>query len=413
MEANQKNTHLLLTHGAIQVSPQEVLQLNQKPDTPFNNGMGSLSSRAGYQVILNGYADHIFRKERPTAEFENLRSLLNSLRSIPRSAKSYLLKNSVTAYSTNNDYYRADYRINSGQVVVFNIQPVNRLQTERDRLEKTAAYKVKKNGSGIWQVDRKVSDVSTDLAAVNGQSNNLTKATWLMGQHLEVAYGKSISEYTLFHNPSVGGAGDSWESLQDKMGFTTKVTKEFAELLSKAQKKESDTRWVAHSQGGIIFAEGVRYLLNEKSSWAVNNLNFNGRRNPDKGRLLDKQKITFHGNANNNMRSKPLFKRAGVEVLAIRAHDYDFVTNILGMNTLSPRKLIGSVAYSNHVTGGSINQSPHTTVQSHSSWQDNMLNGPGKGRGPVQKGFHNTGKAISAAEKKLNKIAVTIKNYLP
>lgn len=406
MNTNQKNTQLLLTHGGIQVSPQEVALLNQKPNTQFDNGVGSLSSRSGYQVILNGYADHIFEKERPTKEITSLRTLLNSLRSMPRSSKSYQLKNSVSTYSLSNDDYRVDYRIHSGQVVVFNIQLVDRLQKARDSLEKTATYKVKKNSSGIWQVAQKVDDVPTDLAAVNGQSNNLAKATWLMGQHLEVAYGKNITEYTLFHNPSVGGMGDTWESVQDKFGFTTDVTKQFASLLNKAQKKESDTRWVAHSQGGLIFAEGVRYLLNGNSSWALNNLNINGLRNANKGTLLNKQKITFHANANNNIRSKQLFERAGIDVVAIRAHDYDFVTNMIGMNTANPRKLLGSIIYANHVTGGSINQSPHTTVQSRQSWEENMRNGPGKGRNGLQNAFNK-------AETKINNIAKTIKNYLP
>lgn len=122
--------------------------------------------------------------------------------------------------------------------------------------------------------------------------------------------------------------------------------------------------------------------------------------------MLDKQKIAFHGNANNNHRSSRLFKRAGVEVLAIRAHDYDFVTNIIGMNTGNPWKLIGSAVYGNHVTGGSISQSPHTTVQRHSDWEKNMKSGFGKGRGPIQKAFHSTEKAFQRTVK-------AIKNYLP
>ena len=405
--ANDINT-LLFTHGAIQTSPEQVIQLNkQAPAVFFDHTVASSPTKAGYQVMLSGYCAYIQKNEMGTNSYRNLLSLLNQLVSMPRSEKAYVLKGSVTTFSLSNDFYRVDYRIYSGQVEVFNIQPTDRLQLQRDRLEKTAVYKVKKNSSGVWAVGQRMGEtVDTKYAAVNGQSNNLAKATWLMGKHLEHAYGKGFNEYTLFHNPSVGGMGDTWESVRDKFGFTTGVTKKFAGLLEKAQQKSSDTYWVAHSQGGLIFTEGVRYLLNGKSSWALNQLSLNGRRIPNKGEFLDKQKVTFHGNANNNMRSKFLFDRAGVEVVAVKGHDYDFVTNIIGLNTANPRKFAGSLVYASHVFNGSISQSPHTTVQSHESWEKNMLNGPGKGRSPIQKAFN-------ALEKGAQKTVNIIKNYLP
>ncbi len=402
-------TDLLLTHGSVQVAPSRAFQLNKKPHVAFfDETISKGPSAAGYKVVLSGYSQFIRQKESKTDEYRNLLTALKSLNSTPRTMLGQKLKGSVTTYSVKNDDYRVDYRINSGQVEVYNIQPVEKLQNTRDKLEKTSVYKVKKSNSGQWILGKKVEgwNVDTDHAAVNGQSNNLVKATWLMGSHLESEYGKDLTEYTLFHNPSVGGAGDTWESVRDKFGFTTDVTKKFATVLEKAQQKTTDTKWVAHSQGGVIFAEGVRYLLNGKSTWALNGLNLNGIRNPNKGHLLDKQKIAFHANANNNLRSSRLFKRAGVEVVSIKAHDYDFVTNIIGANTLNPRKLIGSIIYSNHVAGGSVSQSPHTTSQSMEDWEYNMLNGPGKGRGPIQKGFNSTVKAVESGVK-------LIKNFLP
>src|SRR5690606_7095462 len=141
-----------------------------------------------------------------------------------------VLKGSVSTYKLENGAYRIDYRIANGEVLVYNIQLVDRVQSQRDRLEKPALYHVKRNNQGVWQVSNKVNNVSTSHAAVNGQSNNLTKATWLMGAHLEYEF-KSLQEYTLFHNPSVGGIGDTWESLRDKLGFTTGVTRQFAKVL--------------------------------------------------------------------------------------------------------------------------------------------------------------------------------------
>jgi len=215
-------TKLLLTHGDIQCSPALVAQLNAKPHVPFfDKTIHSSPSVNGYKVLLTGYSQYIFEREESNAnEHRRLLNLLNSLKSNPRPLNGRQLKGSVTTFSAANDEYRVDYNIHSGQVEVFNIQPQDRLQLARDLAEKIAVYRVKKNAAGVWSLSEKVDDesVKTKYAAVNGQSNNLTKATWLMGSHLEYEYGKDFNEYTLFHNPSVGGMGDSWESFQDKFG---------------------------------------------------------------------------------------------------------------------------------------------------------------------------------------------------
>ena len=132
----------------------------------------------------------------------------------------------------------------------------------------------------------------------------------------------------------------------------------------------------------------------------------NGIRSAEKGKLLDKHSIAFHGNANNNIRSKLLMDRAGISVIPGQATDYDFVRNIIGMNTVNPRRILGSIIYSNHVTGGSINQSPHTLAQTQEQWKNNMDKGPVNGRGIVQRPFNR----IDPAAKKTTKATP---NYLP
>ncbi|MGN0921124.1 MAG: hypothetical protein ACI4NJ_05265 [Cellvibrio sp.] len=386
------HSQLLFRYGSIQTSPEHVHILNAQKAILFKASYEQRPA-AGYQALLTGYANFVLQKERGTDSFRFLEGLLVRLRSTPKSLDSKLLKGSVSTFQTSNNYYRADYRVANGQVVVFNIQLLDKLQKARDALEKVGLYTVKRTAQGIWQVAGSTEVVATRYAAVNGQSNNLAKASWLMGSHLEYEF-KNLSEYTLFHNPSIGGIGDTWESLRDKLGITTPVTKKFAEVLEATQKAGNETSWVAHSQGGAIFAEGVRYLLNSHSSYALNKLRFNGIRHPERGELLNKQSVAFHANANNNFRSKPLFERAGVRVLAIRANDYDMVPNIIGMNTLSPRKLVGSLIYSNHVFNGSVMQSPHTLMQDQATWDQNMETGPGKGRGPIQRGFNKVDKAI-------------------
>lgn len=402
-----KTDRLLFTYGDIQVSPQQVVVLNKRPPSLFKASFETGGNGPnGYQVLTTGYCDYILENEETyPRELNELEKLLVSLRSSPRPPSAFSLKGSTDTWSIKNDYYRVDYRISSGQVQVFNIQLTTRLQRLRDAQETVALYKVSKR-EGVWTVQGKTASVGTPIAAVNGQSNNLAKATWLMGNHLEVAFGKQVQEYTLFHNPSQGGPADTWESFRDKLGFTTPVTKQFAKTLEATQQTGNETSWVAHSQGGIIFSEGVRYLLNSGSSLPLNNLNLNGVFHPEKGTLLDKHSVALHGNANNNWRSGHLFDRAGIKVLAVRAHDYDFVHQVIGANTVSPRKIAGSLTYLSQVTNGSIAQSPHTTIQSMSEWRKNMKEGPGKGRSPIQKRVHQLSTHASKA-------AQFIDNYLP
>lgn len=381
------HTDLMLRHGDVQMAPEQALVLNQQPVAKFVSNVDRGLVTAGYQVTLTGYAEFIRYRELRTNTYRFLDDLLKDLRALPRPSSAKILKGSASTFKLEDDAYRIDYRIANGEVVVYNIQPTNKLQNQRDRLEQPALYRVKRNNQGFWQVSSKVDKVTTTYAAVNGQSNNLTKATWLMGAHLEEEY-KTLHEYTLFHNPSIGGAGDTWESLRDKLGITTPVTRQFARILADTQAQDNKTQWVVHSQGALIFVEGVRYLLNGESSSALRKGQFNGIRNKEKGHVLDKHSIIFRGNANNNFRSKFLLKRAGIEVLAIRANDFDPVANILGANTINPRKLIGSLVYLRHATSGSVAQSTHTLSQDMDTWRDKMENGPGRGRSRIQKAFN-------------------------
>lgn len=381
---------LVMHFGDVQVAPKQLANLNQKATTPFVDDLDRPGAIAGYQVLLTGYAQHIADKERLTSQRLFLNELIKGLRALPRPIDALIKKGSVSTYQLSNDFYKLHYRIANGQVTIFNIQAQDKLQRQRDKHEKPALYHVKKNSKGTWTIAGKVDAVKTPHAAVNGMLNNLAKATWLMGAHTEHAFGKNITQYTLFHNPSAGAYGDLWESVRDKVGITTEVTKLFSGVLTQTHAAGNNTKWVAHSQGGLIFSEAVRYALNDGSSYSSYKMRLDGIRNPNKGTLLDSHKVAFHGNANNNWRSKKLMERAGITVIAIHVHDYDMVGNIVGLNTISPRKLIGSAVYASHVVKGSITQSTHTTMQSHKSWDQQMQTGPGVGRSRTQLAFEKT-----------------------
>lgn len=319
-----------------------------------------------------------------------LEKALNQLRSLPRPTTGGFTKTGVTdTRLLSTPTHKIAYKIFSGQIQVYNIIVNDALAEARARLEKPALYKIVKDGNGNWKNKGKVNKISTQYAAVNGQSNTLGKATWLMGLHLDYAYGNSdiIKEFCLYHNPSVTGLSDTWESIKDKLGFTTDVTKGFSSVLKQSQEAGNDIKWMAHSQGAIIFSEAVRYVLNGGSSWAILG-GFNGITRDDKGSVLNKHSVTFHGNGNNESRSQVLFERAGINVLGYNSHPYDLVNNVAGMNFSSFKNLIGSIIYSPHVFGGSVQQSPHTLpYEGFENWDNKMTNGPGKGRNKTQRTF--------------------------
>lgn len=383
-----------LTIGAsdvnIQCHPQEIMRLNSLP--PVEAALGAISPY-GYQLLLTGYSDMVATKEAaigPNVEMQ-LTQDLRSLKANPRMLSNFKLKGSVDTWSAKGRFYRMDFKVGNGQVIIFNIQPLDYIQKARDLMEKPSLYHVVKNSEGGWQLKGKMDAAKSGYGAVNGQSNNLTKATWLMGAHLEFEFGDQVKEFTLFHNPSVGGRGDTWESFRDKFGITTPVTKAFADKLLAAQQANQTIKWVAHSQGGVIFAEAVRTIL---------------KKNKKQTGVLDKQSVALHGNANNNFRSSFLFDKAGIEVIASRGNTYDLVYVFAGLNTLNPWRMIGAAVYWRHVFSGSVNQSTHTMQhKDYDAWNQEMTFGAGRGRSPIQKGFH-------AVDQLGRKAIKTIPNYL-
>src|SRR5690625_2770450 len=136
-------TRLVFDHGNLQASPKHIALLNQQPATLFTGRAPTGTTPAGYQVVMTGYANFVYTKERlgrELADLVDLRlgreladlvDLLNSLRASPRPVNALALKRSFDTYRVENDSFRADYRVYSGQVVIYNIQPVDKLQDRK------------------------------------------------------------------------------------------------------------------------------------------------------------------------------------------------------------------------------------------------------------------------------------------
>jgi len=305
------------------------------------NKLRSPLQSAGYYVLLSRSAQAFLDRLSPYQKMA-LSQKLYSLSGNPRSDKARHMKNTTDKYyiPEENTGFSITYEVLSGKVFVTSIVPD--LTAWGKHKEVPALYHVKRSPAGIWDVERLGNfHVKTQYAAVNGQSNPLREATNLMQAHIRHAYGRNIKEYTLFHNPSDGMAWDSYESTLDKRGKTTGVTKEFSKTLKNVQDGDQQVNWVAHSQGGIIFTQAVKYHLDNGGSSLSNN------------------SVKFNAGANSQRATVSILSRADITIHGFNNHPYDLVPK-LGGNDLSANRIIGSILHAGYVLWGSDKRSPHT-----------------------------------------------------
>ena len=173
-----------------------------------------------------------------------------------------------------------------------------------------------------WGVVGQSDGVYTPVGGVNGMLNKTDYAPGLMGTHVEKEF-RTASLYTLYYNPTNGFINDSWETLRDKLGITTPVTRQFSRVLSDVQAAGRPVNWVTHSQGGVIFSEAV---------------SFNGSD-------LSQNSVVFHAGANNRMVTNSILDDANITkrqpVALYHDSPWDFVPNVIGLNG-NPFEMLGS-----------------------------------------------------------------------
>ncbi len=158
--------------------------------------------------------------------------------------------------------------------------------------------------------------------SVNGMKNNLESAANLTAEQL---YGIDPANYVgksfqLFHNPTHGLIADSIESLLGKLTNTSSLSRQLAGLLENNPATLLSIN--AHSQGTIIVSNAMRML--------------------EKGVLPEGVQITFNGAAVSERLMRRVAKGIGLENVNYRARMFDFVSNVIGMTTLNPFKILGS-----------------------------------------------------------------------
>lgn len=276
-------------------------------------------SSAGYNIYIHSRALAFLNEaiQDNYASFKLIKKLV-AMRSNPRPWDGGIKKGTADHRQLAVDGIWVNYFIESGCVC---IEEIDFNPEARARHEPAGLHKVEKI-NGIWTItDPYIKEINTVYAAVNGQSNIREKAASdIMPIHLKNAYNdESIDEYTLFHNPTVNVFADTYESFRDKAGFTTPMTKRFANLLHKTQQNNKITKWVTHSQGGAIFTQAVNH--HNKTIRAP----------------LDKHTVYFQASANNMYMTKKILKKAGIKLHkdGYNNSPIDGVPQVLGVNALT------------------------------------------------------------------------------
>ncbi len=198
-------------------------------------------------------------------------------------------------------------------------------------------YTTETNERGkITRFERTLKTSSGGFAAINGILNNTGRAMYLMATHVSDRF--NAADFMLVHNPTEGIFRDLLESGRDKIGWTTDAAKQFADIL--ADTGPSTTSWLAHSQGGAIFSEAMRYNL----AHGVTD--------------MSNIRVAFDSGANNRWFTDRYAKRAGVEVVGYFDPPNDFVPQIVGMRALlRPDRFVRSILSFPTLFGPN---SPHT-----------------------------------------------------
>ncbi len=310
-------------------------------------------SKKGFQLFISELAQAVIAA---AVSYDKMRinQAIQQLAGMPRPQDAGMRVNATDVFRLAVGHYRIDYVVFSGEVTINSIS-MDSVFADPSRKEKPGLYNIKKKANGVWGLPTSVPKVKTSHAAVNGMLNGLKRASELMPDHIESAFGDQVDEFTLYHNPTDGFVGDLWESSRDKFGLTTSLAKELGLILNGIQQEGINVAWVVHSQGGAIFSEAVNY------------------HNQTVGTSLSRNSVKFHSGANNSWMTQRILSKAGIAKIGQdNNHPYDLVPNVIGLNTVNPVKWVGSVVTAPALSDTGplkLLKSPHTLPNTRSTWK--------------------------------------------
>jgi len=182
-------------------------------------------------------------------------------------------------------------------------------------------YRVKYNpkdpeNSAVVPVTPKEIKAKNARIWINGMYNTKDDAVRLGVNHT------GSNEFYMIHNPSDGPLNDFGECCVQKLGIKTTVASTTTDILRNFDLKTANI--VAHSQGTMILNKSLQTLHKE-------------------GVEMKGMKLSYHGAAANVLRSRMFANKVGAEIVENDGHPLDAVHNIVGMNTVNPLRIAGSV----------------------------------------------------------------------
>lgn len=270
-----------------------------------------------------------------------------------------------TQYPFRNYHYLVEFSLKENKINIEDVLFDRQLSGPKDKLsaERTMLYKVNRKTSatydkakdrvalakleGAWDNNpTPTPQITTSHAAVNGMQNDLVKASWLMGTHLDTAYkSDGIKAYTLFHNPTDNAKLDLVEcAFDNRQGTKSHNAQHLAAVLAQNNQQGKQVKWLVHSQGAIIFCAALEHYR------------------VIYGKPLTTQQVAVHGSGANIDRLKRIAHNTGVTINNIRNNPFDLVPNVAGRNDLSSSSLVRSIKFMGLVFGkkSEPGNSPHT-----------------------------------------------------
>jgi hypothetical protein len=190
-------------------------------------------------------------------------------------------------------------------------------------------YHYRKDPEGNLNLIGEVHRITTRYAFLNGILSDQKNASELAVYHLDkTLIGEDISEFTLLHNPTDKFLKDGVETMKDKFRHTD-AAKQVSRVLGDIQQSGEMRYIVAHSQGGQILASALKYHV-KNSDQKLTNI-----------------RVQFHAGSNNKLFTKRWVRKSGVQTFGSKGGyingRFDLVPNVIGLNTINPIKIIGSI----------------------------------------------------------------------
>lgn len=162
---------------------------------------------------------------------------------------------------------------------------------------------------------------------LNGQLNNEFRSELLATVHTPFSTKKSV---LVIHNPSTGGVADTFQSAAEKLLWSSKISRQVAQILATRANRNIPTHLYFHSQGAVMGTDALRLL--GRPTWL-------GGYGVD----WSNAKAEYHGSASNYYVARMYTALAGVEWWGMENDYRDGVGMCLGLNTVNPAYILSSL----------------------------------------------------------------------